>query len=113
MKTIMVRYKTKPEHADANASLVRAVFEELRRVAPAGLCYSSYRLADGVSFVHVASHAEPNPLRHLPAFEAFQAQIKQRVEAPPEITELVALGSYGLSPPPEELEREVLGSRDD
>ena len=102
MKTIMVRYKTKPEHADTNVSLVRAVFEELRKLCPAGLCYASYRLADGVSFVHVATHTEPNPLSQLPAFLAFQAQIKQRVEQPPEISELFALGSYGLSPAPKE-----------
>lgn len=100
MKTIMVRYKTKPEHADANIELVRGVFEALRQSAPAGLCYASYRLADGVSFVHVATHAEPNPLSALPAFQAFQAQIKQRLEEPVQVTELFAVGSYGLTPSP-------------
>jgi quinol monooxygenase YgiN len=102
MKTIMVRYRTKPEHAEANAALVRAVFEALRQSTPHGLCYASYRLADGVSFVHVATHAEPNPLSELPAFQAFQAQIKQRIEAPPEVTELFAVGAYGLTPSPVE-----------
>jgi quinol monooxygenase YgiN len=102
MKTIMVRYKTKPEHAEANAALVRAVFEELRQSTPQGLCYGSYRLADGVSFVHVATHAEPNPLSQAPAFQAFQAQIKERIEAPPEVTELFAVGAYGLTPSPVE-----------
>jgi quinol monooxygenase YgiN len=101
MKTIMVRYRTKPEHADANVALVRAVFEELKKLAPAGLCYASYRLADGLSFVHVATHAEPNPLSQVPAFQAFQAKIKERIEQPPEITELFAVGSYGLEPAPE------------
>ncbi len=100
MKTIMVRYKTKPEHAEANVALVRAVFEALRQLAPAGLCYASYRLEDGVSFVHVATHAEPNPLSALPAFQAFQAQIKERIEGPPVVTELFAVGAYGLTPSP-------------
>lgn len=100
MKTIMVRYKTKPEHAEANAALVRAVFEALRQQAPTGICYASYRLADGVSFVHVATHEEPNPLSALPAFQAFQAQIKERIEEPPVIVELFAVGSYGLTPSP-------------
>ena len=100
MKTIMVRYRTKPEHADANVTLVRAVFEELRQRAPEGLCYASYRLADGVSFVHVATHADPNPLSSLPAFQAFQAQIKARIEEPPVVTELFAVGAFGLSPSP-------------
>ena len=100
MKTIMVRYKTKPEHAETNAALVRAVFESLRQQAPAGICYASYCLEDGVSFVHVATHAEPNPLSTLPAFQAFQAQIKERLEASPVVTELFAVGSYGLTPSP-------------
>ena len=100
MKTIMVRYKTKPEHAETNAVLVRAVFEALNARAPAGICYASYCLEDGVSFVHVATHVEPNPLSTLPAFQAFQAQIKERVEAPPVVTELFAVGSYGLTPAP-------------
>lgn len=100
MKTIMVRYKTKPEHAETNAALVRAVFESLRDQAPAGICYASYRLEDGVSFVHVATHAAPNPLSTLPAFQAFQAQIKERSEEPPVVTELFAVGSYGLTPSP-------------
>ncbi len=100
MKTIMVRYKTKPEHAQTNTALVRAVFEALNQLAPAGICYASYRLEDGVSFVHVASHAEPNPLSTLPAFQAFQAQIKDRIEGPPVVTELFAIGSYGLTPSP-------------
>ena len=100
MKTIMVRYKTKPEHAETNAALVRAVFDSLRQEAPDGICYASYRLEDGVSFVHVATHAEPNPLSTLPAFQAFQAQIKERLEAPPVVTELFAVGSYGLTPSP-------------
>ena len=100
MKTIMVRYKTKPEHADANVSLVRAVFEELRQRAPQGLCYASYRMADGVSFVHIATHTEPSPLTSLPAFQAFQAQIRERIEEPPQVTELFAVGSFGLSPSP-------------
>lgn len=100
MKTIMVRYRTKPEHTQANANLVRAVFEALRQSAPDGLCYASYQLADGVSFVHVASHAEPNPLSLLPAFRDFQAQIKDRIEEPVQVTELFGVGSYGLTPSP-------------
>jgi hypothetical protein len=84
MKTIMVRYKTSETHADANEALVRAVFEELRSRAPAGLRYASYRLADGVTFLHLATLESPdeNPLVTLPAFKTFQKQLKDRcVEA--------------------------------
>jgi hypothetical protein len=50
----VVRYTTRPESAEENERLVRAVFAELAEQRPAGLSYSSVRLEDGVSFVHVA-----------------------------------------------------------
>jgi len=95
MKTIMVRYKTSETHAEANAALVRAVFDALRLSAPTGLRYASYRLADKVTFVHIATHGEPNPLTALPAFKAFQKELKDRCVEPPVVTELIPVDSYG------------------
>ena len=97
MKTIMVRYKTSEAQAGANESLVRAVFTELRARAPEGLRYASYRLADGVTFVHLATLEIPdqNPLAALASFKAFQAELKGRCVEPPVVTELSAVGSYG------------------
>ena len=64
MSTVkVVRYRTKPEHAEANAELVRAVFEELAANDPAGLRYATYRLDDGVTFVHVATIEGDQPPR--------------------------------------------------
>ena len=37
MKTVMVRYKTKPERSDENADYIRAVFDELSDANPEGL----------------------------------------------------------------------------
>jgi len=98
MKTMMIRYTTSAEHADTNAALVRAVFEELRSSAPLGLRYATYRLADGATFVHLATVETPeeNPLVALPSFKAFQTQLKERCVEPPVFTELSAVGSYGL-----------------
>ena len=98
MKTIMVRYKTSSEAmGDTNATLVRAVFEELRTRAPGGIRYTSYRLADGVTFIHIASVETrgDNPLIALPAFKAFQAQLKDRCVEAPVVTDLSVVGSYG------------------
>ena len=99
MKTIMVRYKTLPDRADENEALIRAVFAELQERAPAGLRYASYRLPDGVSFVHVASVAatDDNPLIELPAFKAFQRDMKQRCVELPVVTELSPIGAYGIT----------------
>ncbi len=96
MKTVMVRYTTAEAHAETNAALIREVFEELRTSAPAGIRYASYRLDDGVSFVHVATLDGPvNPLSTLPAFKAFQKGIADRCVEPPVVTELSVVGSYG------------------
>jgi len=99
MKTLMVRYKTLAEHAETNARLVHAVFDELRARKPDGIRYATFRLADGVTFIHVATHVhDPSRLTSLPAFQAFQANIKQRCAEPPVVTELSVLDSYGLPP---------------
>ena len=93
----MVRYKTSETHAEANAALVRAVFEELRSRAPAALRYATYRLTDGVTFVHIATIDTPgeNPLVVLPAFKEFQRQLKDRCVEPPVVTEMSTVDSYG------------------
>jgi hypothetical protein len=97
MKTIMIRYKTLEAQADTNAALVRAVFEELRARAPKGLRYASYRLPDGVTFLHIATLETPdeNPLIALPSFKAFQSEHKARCVEPPVVTEVSLLGSFG------------------
>ncbi|HEY5385445.1 MAG TPA: hypothetical protein VIJ56_09430, partial [Acidimicrobiales bacterium] len=77
--TRVIRYRTKPEYADENERLVRGVFAELADEDPAGLRYATFRLADGVSFVHVAvTDGDENPLTSSPAFAAFQADIGER-----------------------------------
>ena len=62
MSTTVVRYRTKPEHADENQRLVEGVFAELAATKPAGLTYATYRLADG-TFVHVARRSTARPTR--------------------------------------------------
>ncbi|NUR28001.1 MAG: hypothetical protein HOV83_19525 [Catenulispora sp.] len=93
--TTVVQYATKPEAADENARLIRAVFDELAEKRPAGLRYAAYRLADGVSFVHVVQvDGDDNPLPGLAAFAEFQKGIGERVVAAPVFTSGTALGAY-------------------
>jgi hypothetical protein len=57
------------------------------------------RLADGVSFVHLASIETPdgkNPLGEIAAFKAFQAGIKDRCAEPPQASDATAIGDYRL-----------------
>lgn len=96
MRTVVVQYKTTEEHAETNAQLVRAVFEELRSKRLSGVRYSTYRLEGGQRFVHVASieSADNNPITSLDAFKRFQEQLKPRCVEPPVVTEASIVGSY-------------------
>jgi hypothetical protein len=97
MKRIMVRYRVKPDQAGENQRYVEQVFAELQRTAPAGIRYATFKEPDGVSFVHIASietENGDNPLSKSPAFQAFQAGIRDRCEVQPVATELDEVGSY-------------------
>ena len=95
MRQVMVRYRVKPDRVAENEELVRAVYEELGRRAPDGIRYATFKLADGVSFVHVArTTGEGNPLTELAAFNAFQQGIPDRCDEPPFLTELETIGAY-------------------
>ena|SRR5437016_4030964 len=97
MRRVMVRYKVKPDQAARNEELVRAVYDELRRTQPADMRYATFRLDDGVTFVHLHSseaEGDRNQLAELPAFKAFQAGIVERCEEAPVVTQLSEVGSY-------------------
>jgi hypothetical protein len=99
MRTVLVRYKVKPEHAATNEELVRAVYDELHRTKPAGIRYATFRLDDGVSFLHLASTETVdgrNPLSELAAFRQFQANIGDRCAEAPVVSELTEIGSFRL-----------------
>src|SRR5258707_739854 len=70
MSTHIIRYETKPERSDENQTLVEAVFEQLNTEKPEGLHYATFRMDDGVSFVHVVSYDDDDAdlLRPLAAF---------------------------------------------
>ena len=94
-KNVIVRYRTRPDAADENARLVEEVYAALAEQQPADFRYTTYRLQDGVTFVHVAHHGDgANPLPELPAFAEFQRELKGRCEEPPAPSEATIVGSY-------------------
>ena len=100
MAVTIVQYRTRPERADENQQLVEAVFRELHATAPRGLRYASYRLDDGVSFVHVAEvDGDPgaNPLTATPAFGEFLRELGDRVEDGPHPSGATLVGEYDAS----------------
>ena len=97
MKRVMVRYKVKPDRAAENEAFIRSVFSELMEDNPEGLRYASFKLDDGLSFVHIASIETSdgsNPLSDTAAFKKFQAEIKDRCDEPPAAVELHTIGAY-------------------
>jgi hypothetical protein len=96
MRQVMVRYRVKPDQAEHNEALVRAVYEELRQTRPDGLRYATFKLQDDVSFVHIASVDGHNPLPDVAAFRKFQEGISERCDEPPVTVELQEVGSFGI-----------------
>jgi hypothetical protein len=92
---VMVRYKVKAGRGDENERLVKAVFAELAQKKTPGLRYNTYRLPDGVSFIHLATvEVEPNPLFALESFQRFTAAIGERCDEPPVTLQLAEVGAH-------------------
>jgi hypothetical protein len=96
MTRVMVRYTIKPDRVAENEQLVCDVYTELARTQPAGLRYATFKLPDGVSFVHFAVHGQDNPLQQVEAFGRFQEGIRDRCDEQPVVARLEEVGSYRL-----------------
>ena len=97
-RTTVVRYRTRPDAAEENARLVAAVYASLAEAAPNDFAYATYRLADGVTFVHIARLGDrENPLPKMPAFVEFQRELEGRCVEQPAPSEATVVGSYGWS----------------
>lgn len=98
MGSSMVRYKVKPDRAAENEALVKAVYAQLDRERPEGLHYATFRLPDGVSFMHVVIETDQpgRILGEVAAFKAFTAEIESRCDEPPVATELILVGACNV-----------------
>ena len=99
MRRVMVRYKVLADRAEENERLVRAVFAELVRTSPAGIRYATFKLPDGVSFMHLASIETDdgtNPLAALETFRTFSKDIAARCEEPPVAVDVEVVGQFGV-----------------
>jgi len=94
----VVRYTTRPDAADENERLIKAVFAQLVEERPEGMRYVSIRLNDGVSFVHVALvEGDVNPLTSLSAFLEFTSDIGGRCVDGPHPAGGTVMGDYGAA----------------
>jgi hypothetical protein len=98
-KATIVRYTTRPETAEENERLIRAVFAQLADERPDGMRYMAVRLDDGVGFVHVAIYdGDDNPLSKLAAFGEFVSAIDTRCAVGPSPANGTVIGDYGKRP---------------
>jgi hypothetical protein len=102
MRTVVVRYETKPDRADENQRLVEKVFAELAERRPDNFSYASFRLEDGVSFVHIivetADGSTPTSLADIPAFNEFTRDIAERCAVQPVAQGAHIVGSHRFLP---------------
>jgi len=97
MSAVIVRYKVKPEFAEENTQLVKAVFAELQEKSASGFHYAALLADDGLTFFHVASvENSENPLFECAAFEAFRKDINHRCQEVPEPIQLSEVDSYNF-----------------
>jgi hypothetical protein len=101
VKTIVVRYETKPECAEENKQLIEKVFAELAELKPTGLSYASLQLEDGVSFIHIARETGEGDtsLGDVAAFKAFVANVGDRCAIKPVAMGANVVGSYQFTLP--------------
>ena len=96
-KTVVVQYQTRPDAANENQRLVEQVYAQLAREDPGGLRYATFRLADGVTFIHISvTEGEVNPLFSLSAFTEFQREVGERCVESPRSLGASLVGSYRL-----------------
>jgi hypothetical protein len=98
MKRTIVRYRVKPDRVAENEALVRAVYAELHDKRPDGIAYATYKLGDGVTFVHIARSDLPDgssrPLTELAAFQEFTREVGDRCDEPPVVLEATEIGRF-------------------
>jgi hypothetical protein len=94
-RAVVVRYETRGDVADRNQELIEQVFAELNARDPGGLRYTAARLADRVSFVHVAVFdGDVDPFAESSAFRAFQDGLGDRLVGPPIVAQASIIGCY-------------------
>jgi hypothetical protein len=95
----LVRYTVKSEYEQENETLARAVFKELRQVAPKDVVYAVFR--NGQEYVHLfvnTANEDSSAVTDLASFKTYVKDIGARCVSPPEQTRLGVqlLESYGL-----------------
>ena len=96
MKSTCVNYVTYLEKAEENKQFIRQVFKQLYDKNIMGVKYAAFKMGENV-FVHLAQFENEEAheaFRKLPAFQAFQKNINDRLASKPLITSLKEIGAF-------------------
>ena len=95
MRQTIVTYTVKAGRDQENATLVRAVFEELAQTRPAGLRYAVFHVPVSRQFVHLyTDEGSTTGVQGLDSFKAFVAGAEDRHEQPATVTQPELIGDY-------------------
>jgi quinol monooxygenase YgiN len=96
MQHSIIQYTVTDEAATENEGLIKEVFAELQAEKPNGIEYVVYKT--GVSsFMHMISfdsESANKEFTEMPAFKAFRAALKERLQTQPARTEVRQVGNY-------------------
>lgn len=95
MPTQIIRYRVADQDkAEENVRLVEEIFAELARERPGGLTYQSYRLDDGLTFVHVVTTDDLQALMRFESFLAFTQTLGGRLDGVPHREQATPVGFF-------------------
>ena len=96
MKSICMNYMTHPESGEENKQLILEVFKQLREQNVPGLKYIVFKMSENI-FIHLAqfeSEAAEETFRTLPAFQAFQKNLDNRLISDRIIMPMTEIGTF-------------------
>ena len=97
MEAVRVKYTVTPEYIEHNKQNIASVMEEVRKLNPPGLKYSTFQLDDKATFVHIAMFDDNDSRKILGSLKAFQKFQKELNESepvsPPQPLDLHLVGS--------------------
>jgi hypothetical protein len=96
MERIIIRYKIKPAQLDRHLRLLRAVYDELHELQPAGFRFATYSF-DQRTFLDIAIAPQlPGALSDLDTFREYRADLEDRCQERIVIDDVEQVGSYGF-----------------
>jgi hypothetical protein len=99
IKKTIARYKVQATKVTENETLVKEVYKQLHQEKIEGFHYSTFKLEDGVTFIHIAlsdTDEANKAFTNLQAFKNFQAGIKERCDELPVVSAATEVGSYNF-----------------